>query len=165
MTTASLQSLGYLPVATATLHPAAVLDCDLYIRRPGCSFAELYRGRDYPLEREDIQILRATGVDHLYIRLEEADAYRTYLCQHVLRQRDIPVTARLAALREITRVAFQDALDGRNCKKAVDVASQFGRNLAQTVADDSLVFREPFATLEHDYGAFTHACNVSLYSA
>src|SRR5437667_2595519 len=163
MTTASLQSLGYLPVATATLHPAAVLDCDLYIHRPGCTFAELYRGRDYPLEREDIQILRATGVDHLYIRLEEADAYRVHLSQHILRQRDIPVTQRLAALREITRVALQDAMSVRDCKKAVDVASQFGRDLAQTVADDSLVFGELFATLEHDYGGFTHACNVSVY--
>ena len=54
MATASLQSLGYLPVATATLCPSAVLDCDLYIQRSGSPFAELYRGKEYPLEEGDL---------------------------------------------------------------------------------------------------------------
>ena len=39
----SVQSLGYLPIATAGLTPASVLACDLFIQRPGRTYAELFR--------------------------------------------------------------------------------------------------------------------------
>ena len=64
MPLASLQSRGYLPVATASLVPAAVLNCELYIQRPGRPYAELYRGASYPFELDDLNRLRADGVDH-----------------------------------------------------------------------------------------------------
>src|SRR5439155_7901724 len=104
MPPSSLDSLGYLPVATAGLCSASVLDCDLFIQRPGRSFAELYRGRNYPLRDDDLARLRADGVDHLHIRVQDADAYRAYLCEHVLHRRDVPVEVRIKALRTITRV-------------------------------------------------------------
>src|SRR5205085_4716226 len=107
--TTSLQSVGYLPVATATLFPAAVLDCDLYLQRRGCSHAELYRARTYPLEPEDIARLSDEGIDQLYIRTEDADSYRAYLCQTVMRDCKIPFATRLKALQEVTRVAFENA--------------------------------------------------------
>jgi hypothetical protein len=44
----SLQSLGYLPISTATLYVATVLDFDLYVQHDGRGFAELYREREYP---------------------------------------------------------------------------------------------------------------------
>src|SRR5436309_1087495 len=110
MTRASLQSIGYLPVATAGLCPASILDCDLFIQWPGRSYAELFRGRTYPLRDEDLARLRADGVDHLYIRVQDAEAYRSYLCEHVLHRRDVPITVRIKALKEITRVAFDGAV-------------------------------------------------------
>src|SRR5262249_8409381 len=107
MASASLHSGGFLPVATASLRPEAGLNCDLYLQRPGARFAELYRGSSYPLEPADIDGLRTSGVDHLYIRLEAADSYREYLCKHVLHDPSVPPTQRLSALQEVTRVAFQ----------------------------------------------------------
>jgi len=154
---------GYLPVATATLHPAAVLDYDLYLQRPGRQHAELYRGSSYPLGATDLDRLRAEGVDHLYVRMEEADVYREYLCKHVLHDKNVPLAARVQALREVTRVAFQDALTTNDLGQLVNVASPFGGNLATMVAEQSLPFRELFSTLEHDYCTFTHSCNVSVY--
>jgi HD-GYP domain-containing protein (c-di-GMP phosphodiesterase class II) len=163
MATASLQSRGYLPVATASLCPASVLDCDLFIQRSGCPYAELYRGSTYPLEAADIEQLRQDGVDHLYIRSDDADAYRDYLCEHVLHDKSIPPAARMQALREVTRVAFQDALAASDCDRMVSVASEFGGDLASVVAERSIAFHELFTTLEHDYYTFTHVCNVSVY--
>jgi len=43
------------------------------------------------------------------------------------------------------------------------VASQFGGDLANVVAEKSVQFRELFSTLEHDYYTFTHVCNVTVY--
>src|SRR5580765_1280314 len=103
MAMTSLQNRGYLPVATATLHPTTVLDCDLYLQRPGCSYAELYRVSSYPLEATDLERLRTDGVDHLYVRMEEAEAYRDYLCKRVLHDKSVPLAARVQALREVTR--------------------------------------------------------------
>ncbi len=163
MATASLQSCGYLPVATASLTPSSVLNCDLYIQRPGRSFAELYRGSTYPLDAADIQQLRGDGIDHLYIRAQDAERYRKYLCEYVLHDQSVPAAARVRALREVTRVAFQDALSANESDKYVAVASQFGGDLASVVAERSVQFRELFATLEHDYYTFTHVCNVTVY--
>src|SRR5690242_7231343 len=161
----SPQAIGYLPIATAGLCPAAVLDCDLFIHRQGRSSAQLFRGRNYPLHDDDLARLRREGVDHLYIRLNDAEAYRAYLCENVLHRRDIPATIRIKALRQITRVAFEDAMTSKDGGRVVAVASGFGRELAKMVADHSPAFCEVFKTLEHDYFTFTHVCNVSLYCA
>jgi HD-GYP domain-containing protein (c-di-GMP phosphodiesterase class II) len=165
MPLSALQTLGYLPVATAGLCPASVLDCDLFIQWPGRSFAELFRGRSYPLCDEDLARLRADGVDHLFIRVQDAEAYRAYLCEHVLHRHNIPVPVRIKALREITRVAFESAMTANDTGQVVDVARNFGRELAGMVAEHSPAFSEVFKTLEHDYYTFTHVCNVSLYCA
>src|SRR4029079_19249911 len=130
MTVVSPQSLGYLPVATAGLASASVLACDLFIQRPGRAFAELYRGRNYPLADQDLETLRLDGIDCLFIRTSDADAYREYLCEHVLRQPKIPVPLRMKALREVTRVAFENAMTTSDCGQLVNVAGQFGRDLA-----------------------------------
>ena len=160
----SLQSSGFLPIATAGLSPATVLTCDLFIQRPGRPSADLYRGQNYPLVADDLDRLRADGIKHLYIRLGDADAYRAYLCEHVLHQTQIPATVRLSALREVTRVAFEDAVTSGDKDKLVNVAGSFGHDLADIVADHSPAFGELFKTLEHDYYTFTHVCNVSLYT-
>ncbi len=159
----SLQSMGYLPIATAGLSPASVLSCDLFIQRPGRKFAELFRSQNYPLAPDDLNHLRESGIDHLYIRLADADAYRAYLCEHVLHDPKIPLGVRMNALREVTRVAFEDALTAGDCAKVVNVANNFGGDLANIVADQSPAFGELFKTLEHDYYTFTHVCNVSVY--
>jgi HD-GYP domain-containing protein (c-di-GMP phosphodiesterase class II) len=159
----SLQSLGYLPIATAGLTPASVLSCDLFVQRPGRTFAELFRSQNYPLGADDLNHLRESGIDHLYIRLADADAYRDYLCEHVLHNPKIPLGVRMNALREVTRVAFEDAMSAGDSGKVVSVANNFGTDLANIVANQSPAFGELFKTLEHDYYTFTHVCNVSVY--
>jgi HD-GYP domain-containing protein (c-di-GMP phosphodiesterase class II) len=163
MPTATMQSRGYLPVATAALCPASVLDYDLYIQRPGRTYTELYRGRQYPLEPADLDRLREDGVDRLYIRLEDANSYRDYLCQHVLHQQTVPLAARMQALREVTRAAFAEALAAESRDKIIQLSSGFARDLVGIVTERPLVFHELFSTIEHDYYTFTHVCNVSTY--
>lgn len=162
---ASLQSFGYLPVSTATLCAATGLDFNLYLQRPGRGFAELYREKKYPLTDADLNCLREGGVDHLYIRLDETDSFRQYLHDNVLSDTGIPTPVRYRALRELTRVAFDDALRVGNCDSMVSVASGFGHDLAAMLGDPTPVFEELFQTLDHDYYTFTHACNVSTYCA
>jgi HD-GYP domain-containing protein (c-di-GMP phosphodiesterase class II) len=139
------------------------MDCDLYFQRPGCTYAELYRASSYPLETKDLERLRTDGIDCLYIRAEDAEAYRAYLCNHVLHDKSVPLAARVQALREVTRVAFQDALAKNNFAQVANVASPFGRNLATILAERPIPFNELSATLKHDYCTFTHLCNVSIY--
>lgn len=165
MPAASVQGLGYLPVATAALTPSAVLSCDLFIQRTHEELPQLYRGKSYPLFDADLEHLRSEGVDHLYIQLSDADAYRAYLCDNVLHDPEKPVSTRMKALREATRVMFQDALTARDCGDLITVARGFGQELATLVSENSSAFTELFKTLEHDYYTFTHVCNVSLYCA
>jgi len=162
---ASLQSLGYLPISTATLSAATVIDFNLYIQRPGRALAELYRERKYPLTEQDLERLREGGVDHLYIRLDESESFRQYLHEHVLRDTGVPTPIRFRALRDLTRVTFENALRAPHCDSLVEVASGFGRDLAAMLGEPTPVFEELFKTLDHDYYTFTHACNVGTYCA
>src|SRR5262245_59337663 len=147
----SLQSLGYLPISTVTLCEAQDLDFDLYIQHEGRGFAELFRGRSYPLTKVDLDKLRASGVDHLYIRWDDKDSYRTRMKHHILTDKCMPVAARMRALKEVTRVAFEDALRRNNCEKMVHVAGDFGRDLAGMLADETPAFQELFKALDHHY--------------
>ena len=83
----------------------------------------------------------------------------------MLHDRNVPTATRIKALREVTRVTFQDALTANDCNRLVDVATEFGRDLACVVVERHIVFRELFTTLEHDFYTFTHVCNVSMYCA
>ena len=121
MAGSSLQSQGYLPVATATLFPATEIRCDLYLPRGGHEI-ELYRSHQYPLEKADLERLRQHGIDHVYIRTADADLYRQYLCQQVLHEATVPAEVRITALREVTRVAFQDAMDANDPHQAAELA-------------------------------------------
>lgn len=159
----SLQARGYLPVATATLCPQTVMACDLYLQRRGYDFVELYRSASLPITAADIQKLREDGIEQLYIRLEEAEAYREYLCQHVIHDPAVPTSVRMRALTEVTRVAFQDALAANHCEGMVVAAGQFGQHVAGLLAERCVQFDELFSTLAHDYYTFTHVCNVSVY--
>src|SRR3954470_625070 len=116
---ASLQSLGFLPVSTATLSAATVLDFNLYIQRAGRGFAELYRESKYPLTDQDLEKLREGGIDHLYIRLDDTEQFRQYLHDHVLHRPGIPTPIRFRALRDLTRVAFDDAMKVGDCDSLV----------------------------------------------
>jgi HD-GYP domain-containing protein (c-di-GMP phosphodiesterase class II) len=162
MVTPSLQSQGYLPVATATLFPATEIQCDLFVQR-STHDVELYRGGSYPLTVDDLQRLAGTGIDHLYIRCTDADVYRKYLCDQVLNEVSVPAPARISALREVTRVAFQEAIEANDPNQAVDLATDLGRNLATMIADQAVKLHEVYHLLEHDYYTFTHVCNVSTY--
>lgn len=164
MLATSPTTIGYLPVATATLCPATVMACDLFAQRKNSPFVELYKSSSYPITDEDIARLRETGVRQLYVRLEDADEYRAYLCEHVLHDPNFPVAARLMALREVTRVVFDQATARDDCDEMVHASVEFGRGLAATMTDNSLLFRELFQIVAHDYYTFTHICNVSIYS-
>jgi HD-GYP domain-containing protein (c-di-GMP phosphodiesterase class II) len=162
MISASLQSQGYLPVATATLFPATGINCDLFVQHGGHD-VELYRRGSYPLTTEDLRRLAGAGVDHLYIRCTDAELYRQYLCEQVLNETSIPAPARISALREVTRVAFQEALDSNDPSRAVDLATDLGRGIATMIAEQAVKLEEVYHLLEHDYYTFTHVCNVSTY--
>jgi HD-GYP domain-containing protein (c-di-GMP phosphodiesterase class II) len=144
---------------------STALDCDLYVQHAGREFAELYKERNYPLAQTDLDRLIESGIDHLYIRWEDKESYRDYLHEHFLSDKCVPQPARLRALREVTRVAFEDALRHSRCDRMVAVAGGFGHDLAAMLADQTPVFQELFKTLDHDYYTFTHACNVSTYCA
>src|SRR5688500_5479800 len=164
MTVATAVSPDFLPIATATLSARAVLSCDLYSRRGKTEYLDLFRGADYPLQQDDIDGLRREGVDRLYIKFEDRQIYEDYVRGELLHGTDIATPLRLKALRELTRVVFDQALRQLTVERMVAVASDFGRDLAVVANDHSIVFQQLFGTLDHDFYTFTHVCNVSVYA-
>jgi HD-GYP domain-containing protein (c-di-GMP phosphodiesterase class II) len=158
------QDDGLLPIAMATVCRDSILGCDLFIRRPGHPKAELFRSASYPIEARDIEKLQHDGIEQLYISNEKADVYRRYLFKNVLSDTNAAPTLRLEAIREATRVAFENALVASDHDTLVAATTELGKHLAQLVTNETIPFRELFTALKHDYYTFTHVCNVSVYS-
>jgi HD-GYP domain-containing protein (c-di-GMP phosphodiesterase class II) len=164
MSTSIAATAAYQPIATATLCAAAILDCDLYVPRNNGQYMELYRGRSYPLDQETLDKLRAEGCDRLYIREQDRLAYEKYLREEILPASKQAAPLRLKALRELTRVVIDHTLSQPEVAPLVSAAHDFGRELSQIASERSIVFRQLYHSLEHDYYTFTHMCNVGIYS-
>jgi HD-GYP domain-containing protein (c-di-GMP phosphodiesterase class II) len=159
----SPQQSGYLPVATATLCPDAVMDCDLFVRHQGAPSLVLYRRAGLPVTEAELQRLHSEGDGRVYIRFQEAENYHAYLREHVLRNERLPLAARMAALRDVMRVMFQEASAAPTGNPVIRLSIDFGRDLADLVSQSPDEAQDLLRVLEHDYYTFTHVCNVSVY--
>ena len=147
-----------------TITVSTELPFDLYMRVDPAAPPILYRERRLALERSDFDRLSDQGTTTLYIRVADHIAYRDYLIDTVLRNRDVPGPRRFHVLKVANRALFQSALGKRNPDKLVNFAAEYGEELADIVCDESLAVSELLGLMEHDYYTYTHATNVSVLS-
>ena len=151
------------PVAVETLRPRAVLEFDLFLRTGAASQPVLFRACDYPLETDDLRSLAERGVRTLYIAAEQIAAYQRDLRERAVRDREIPLAGRFQILQDVFRAGFLAALR-RDCPaELVQNALALASELVEALSDEELILADLFALMQHDYDAFTHATNVSIY--
>lgn len=164
MTSAPALSLGYLPIALATLQAESVMGCDLFIESDAARGPmRLYRERGIPLDDSDLAALRERDVDHVFIRIEDNETYRDYLRANVLYNDDLTAAVRVAALRDLTRVQFRQAMHYVSCDALVELATIYGQDVVDVLSATPIEFHELMTLLDHDYYTFTHVCNVTMY--
>jgi HD-GYP domain-containing protein (c-di-GMP phosphodiesterase class II) len=157
------ETQGYLPIGIDTLVPTSTLEFDLYIRPDRTGAVVMFRERSYPLESEDLDRLRETGVATLYITVAAHVAYRRYLHDEVIHNDRVPPTQRYAVLRIAHRAVFETALRSGNVDRMVGFAGEFGEQMTDLVCDQGLVLTDLLPLMAHDYYTYTHVTNVCTY--
>lgn len=155
---------GFLPVGIDTLTASTELPFDLYIRVDPVSPPILFRERRLSLESGDFDRLADRGMTALYISVADHIAYRNYLIETVLHNRDVPGPRRFQLLKTVNRTLFQSALRQRTPDNLVGFAAEYGGELAEIVCDEDFAVGEMLSLMEHDYYTYTHATNVCVLS-
>lgn len=151
----------FLPIGVDTITASTELTFDLYLRVDPAAPPILYRERRLALEPNDFTRLSEQGTTTLYIRVADHTAYRDYLIDTVLRNKDVPAPRRFQILKIANRAVFQSAFGNRNPAKLVGFASEYADDLAEILSEDDLQVGEVLGLMEHDYYTYTHATNVS----
>lgn len=158
----SIERTDYLPVGVDTITASTELPFDLFMRVDPKSPPILYRERRLALETDDLDRLNEQDLTTLYIRVADHIAYRDYLIETILQNRDVPAPRRFHVLKIANRAVFQSAFGHRNPNKVVQFAAEYGDELADIISDKDLATSEVLALMEHDYYTYTHATNVSV---
>ena len=161
-TATTAQSL--LPVVIETLLCSDSFDFDLFIQSPGKSTPVLYKARKVPLHRSDLEALLASGVDTLYIPADGLEEYQDHLRNNVLANKAVSPKTCIAALREVNRAVFLNAMNHGPIEKVVDVAGSLGNDFSGLVMAHEDTAQDLFSILKHDYSTYTHVTNVCIYA-
>ncbi len=150
----------FVPVAIDTLAPSNQLPFDLFLRTEATSPPILYRERRLAIDQEDLAKLVGQAIQTLYIRVSEHVAYRNYLRETVLANAELPATRRFKILQTANRAILQLAFLNPRPDMLVNLAGEFGHELATIVCNDSLVLTDLLPLMTHNYQTYTHATNV-----
>jgi HD-GYP domain-containing protein (c-di-GMP phosphodiesterase class II) len=156
-------SRGYLPIGIETLVPAVALEFDLYLRAEPAGAVVLFREQRYPLEPDDLDRLRESGVRTLYIAVAGHVAYCRYLHDQVTHNDSLPPAQRFQLLRAANRAVFETAFHSGNTNRLVEFAHEFGTQMVDLVCDQDLVLSSLLPLMAHDYYTYTHVTNVCTY--
>ncbi len=160
-----MHCFDFIPISIATLTPSSHLGLDLYQVEVETENYILYRGGDYPLTVDDLERLRARGVEQLFISRESQASYKDYLREIATtsNKENVSLAVRTEAVTEVVRQILQEAFSEDNTDQTVDAASQLGTLTADILTNDQFAVKDMLKVLHHDYATFTHSANVAFY--
>ena len=155
----------YIPVSVTTLQPADEAGINLYARDDGENYV-LFCGEGCPIQKEDLNHLRARGVKQLFIESGSRESYQQYLRDLIDSDDDHEVdpAARVGALNGVVRDVLETSFREGDTDETVDEATKLGSMTADIVCNDRFASGDLFKVLHHDYATFTHSANVAFYA-
>jgi HD-GYP domain-containing protein (c-di-GMP phosphodiesterase class II) len=160
-----MHCFDFIPISIATLTPSSQLGLDLYQAEADTENYILYRGGDYPLTVNDLERLRARGVEQLFISRDSQAFYKDYLREIATSgdSENVSLAVRTQAVTEVVRQILQEAFSEDNTEQTIDAASQLGTLTADILTNDQFAVQDMLKVLHHDYATFTHSANVAFY--
>lgn len=156
----------FFPLPLAVMQPGTTAPIDLYLREeePPQRFV-LYKRADTPLTDEVRQRLLDHGVEKLYVRTEDEDAFYAYVEEQlnaIMKDDLMPVEQAMPIVYQtgtrIMKRVLEDPRSGENIKKAAGIV--------EPVVDAVLKSERPVADITsliaHDYYTYTHCMNVCV---
>ena len=160
----AVDSRSLVPIAVETLGFGSPCVLNLYLRPTADGKPVLYRAKSLAMTPADVRVLLARNVRTLYIHAECLDEYEIYLREQVLSSGAATSDARYCALRDVNRAVLLDAMRHNHVGRMVDLAVEFGTELAGMFSSEEGLSAHLFGVLRHDYYTYTHVTNVCVYS-
>lgn len=155
---------SFVPVAIDTLIPSSIPPFDLYMKRGVRGQYVLFCERSVPLTLESLLRITESGVLSLYVTYEDREEYCRYLQDSLLKNDDLTLAQRYSLTMATTKSVFDTAYTQNDLGAVVEVVHQVADQISRCLLGQSVVMRQLFDLMFHDYSTFTHANNVSIYS-
>jgi HD-GYP domain-containing protein (c-di-GMP phosphodiesterase class II) len=157
----------FICVPLAVFQVLRTQEVDLYCLPEGAAAPTLYRSSKIAISDEDIATLRDRGHRALYVAAAEYDVLDQRLkaaLDGILADEALSVESRMAVLQTAVAVEVDVAFHMIKCDRAVDLAHRVAGQIARLLDSDSLVPRQLFQMVQHDFYTFTHVTNVASFA-
>lgn len=152
------------PVHIKKLNPDTVINFDLYIK--GDKKFVLYKNRNLVVHGEDLLRLRETGLETLYIHINDKKNFRTYLegnVESILKSEAVPIEKKAEALHESAINVIEDVFNNPRSGTAIQRSRQIISHTVDFIIGAPAAFANLLKIRKHDYYTYTHSVNVCTF--
>lgn len=152
------------PVDIKKLNPNTVINFDLYIK--GDKKFILYKNRNLVVYGEDLQRLRDSGMETLYIHNKDKKNFRTYLegnLESILKSEHVPIEKKAEALHESAINVVEDVFNNPRSGESIKRSKEIIGHTVDFIIGAPGAFANLLKIRKHDYYTYTHSVNVCTF--
>ncbi len=162
----ALAEQRFLPIELGTMQPGTKAPVDLYLRQKNTARHVLYKTAETPLCDEIRERLLLNGVQTVYMREEDEQAFQAYVEEQIDAiigdemtpiDRAWPLVYQTAS--RVMQSVFEDPRSGNNLSRASRVVG----SIVQSVIKSPTPLRSVTELIAYDYHTYTHCVNVSVF--
>jgi HD-GYP domain-containing protein (c-di-GMP phosphodiesterase class II) len=158
---------GYVVVKIDMLRRMRSATVDLFVQYDQHNAPVLYHRAGSPIDAKQWSTLTESGVQHIFVRSGEFQAFGKNLLQTVqsaVEIESVPPAERFAALQIALAVEIERTAHMIDCGPYVELAGKVAHDLTNLVLANDALPRDLFRLARHDFNTFTHVTNVTSYA-
>jgi HD-GYP domain-containing protein (c-di-GMP phosphodiesterase class II) len=162
----ALNAHDFTPLPLAGIVPDLLPAVDLYLPAPQSQKPARYRARTEPIHLPDLHVLRARGIDELWVQGTDQAEIIDFMSNNLgvmLADEDQPPRERVKLLNQVVSQTLRDSLTCEDPAASVLATQEMARHLAELALRSDLAIRDVAKVARHDFCTFTHSANVACF--
>jgi HD-GYP domain-containing protein (c-di-GMP phosphodiesterase class II) len=158
---------GFVAVKIDMLRRMRNASVDLFVQYEQHAAPVLYHRAGSSIDAKQWSTLTDSGVQHIFVRSGEFQAFGKNLLQTVqsaVEIESVPPAERFAALQIALAVEIERTAHMIDCGPYVELAGKVARDLVNLLLNNNVLPRDLFRLARHDFNTFTHVTNVTCYT-
>ncbi|HWR68271.1 MAG TPA: HD domain-containing phosphohydrolase [Desulfomonilia bacterium] len=151
-----------MPIDVIQLNEKSVVD--LFIKHDERFVPFLGRGGIFT--KEQLVELNRFGINKVYIRVTDANAFEEYVHTHselILTDPTIPPRVKEAAFYVSSIHALRKAMHDPNSERIEEIKNTL-KPMFKNIMKNKVLLKDLFSITEHDFNTYTHSINVGIYA-
>lgn len=162
----TVEAEQFFPIHLAIMLPGTLAPVDLHLRDKATGRFVLYKNAQAPLNEETRDRLMEHGVDALYLRKEDEQAYNDYVEQNIsaiIRDDLLPVEKASELVYNSSAHVMHDVFDNPRSGRNLQRTHAMSEAMVLSIIKNPDALWHMTAMASHDYYTYTHCVNVSLF--